>query len=70
LQESDAVPPLLDEATFRPYDADVSVKAPPVEDDSVTAMLEAFTRRESAADPAVMVRIVTGDVRATWVPFE
>jgi hypothetical protein len=65
LQESAAIPPPLDEAIVRSYDADVSVNVPPVEDERVTATLVAFTVRVLATDPAAMANVVEGDVRLT-----
>jgi hypothetical protein len=69
LQETLALPPALDDATVRSYDADVSVKLPPVELDRVTMTLVAFTWTESAREPARMVNVAAGDARE-MVAFE
>jgi len=69
LQESDAVPPPLDVAMVRSYDADVSVNVPPVEEERVIATLVAFTTRLSATEPDAIVRVVAGEVKETFVAF-
>jgi hypothetical protein len=47
----------------------VRVKLPPVEEESRTATLVAFTVRESATELVVIVRVVEGDVSDTCVLF-
>jgi hypothetical protein len=65
VQESAAVPPELLDAIVRSYVADVSVKFPPVELDSVTITLVAFTWSASATEPAKIVNVVAGELRET-----
>ena len=61
LQEVATVPPGLDVATDKSYDGEIRVKVPPVDDESVTATLVAFTCSTSAADPVAIVRVVAGE---------
>jgi hypothetical protein len=69
LQVSDAAPPPLDDAAVRSYEGDWSVNVPPVEDESVTTTLVAFTVTASAAEPAVIVKFVEGVESDTVVLF-
>jgi hypothetical protein len=69
LQERDAVPPALEDAMVRSYDAEVSVNVPPVEDESVTITLVAFTVRPSATEPVEIVSVAVGEFRVTWLLF-
>ena len=61
LQEVATVPPGLDVATDKSYDGEIRVKVPPVDDESVTATLVAFTCNTSAAEPVAIVRVVAGE---------
>jgi len=61
VHEVATLPPLLDVATERSYDGEISVKAPPVEDESVTTTLVAFTCSASAAELVATVRVVAGE---------
>jgi hypothetical protein len=69
LHDSDATPPPLDVAIVRSYDADVRVNVPPVEDESVTTTLVAFTTRLSATELVAMVMVASGEVKETFVAF-
>jgi hypothetical protein len=62
LQEVVTVPPGLDVATDKSYDGEIRVKVPPVDDESVTATLVAFTCSASAAEPVAIVRVVAGEI--------
>jgi hypothetical protein len=65
VHEVATVPPGLDVATDKSYDGEIRVKVPPVDDESVTATLVAFTCKTSATEPVAIVSTVAGELRET-----
>ena len=61
------MPPVLLVAIEKSREADVRLKLPPVEDESVTITLVAFAVSASAADPDLIVKLIAGEVSATVV---
>ncbi len=61
VQPTVTVPPLELVAIERPSKGEISVKIPPVELESVTATLVAFTVRASATEPVAMVKETAGE---------
>ncbi len=57
------VPSALVEAIDKSREAEVSVKLPPVPDESVAITLVAFTVSASATEPDLTVRLIAGEVR-------
>ena len=62
---NDDEPPELLDAMTKSYNADVSMKFPPVELERVTMTLVALTVRASAREPAAMVKVAAGEVKVT-----